>query len=48
MQLDIQNWTLLQILSTAVIAGIVSGLVCCTIAAYLLPNVEEEQNIWEK
>jgi hypothetical protein len=45
MQLDIDDWTFTRVVLTAVGVGIISGLVFCTAAAYLLPDVEER---WEE
>ena len=44
MQLDIEDWTLTQVVLTAVGVGILSGLVFCAASAYVLPTVEEP---WE-
>jgi hypothetical protein len=41
MQLDIQDCTVTQIVVTDVGVGILSGLVFCAAATYLLLNVEE-------
>jgi hypothetical protein len=40
MQLDVQDWSITQVVVTAVGLGFLSGLVVCAAAAYL-PDVEE-------
>jgi hypothetical protein len=41
MQVEIENWTFSRIVFTAVGVGILSGLVFCAAATYLLPDIEE-------
>lgn len=46
MRLDAQEWTLTQIIVTAVGADVLFGLVFCAAAAYFLPDVEERWRDW--
>lgn len=39
--LDIQEWSLAQIISTAVLVGVVTSLTFCAAVAWLVPDLEE-------
>ena len=44
MQLDIRDWTITQVVLTAIGVGVLSGLVFCAASVYILPDAEEP---WE-
>ena len=39
-EINVEDWSLTQIVVTAVIAGLVCGLLFCVVASYLLPDIE--------
>ncbi len=45
--LDFQDWTFSQIVATIVGVGVVSGLIFCTVAVWVLPS-DDDDPLWDR